>query len=376
MGQGIDMTVNRLPARTWNWLKMNESRLTDVKIEKACPVTPVVTGHGTTWERVSAEKIQSEQAENGFAWKNLVTGMGPDMDRLAEEDEQAQVDVITAETGADEDNMAVFDYECQPGERYFNRLYLHAKENSVLNVTVLYRSAGAGEGLAAHQIKVRAEKNAVVRIYMAEILDVGVTCLSDLGGVCEDNARVELVKLELGAGKLYSGGEIDLKGKASNFTAGIGYTAKPGQHLDMNYTARHHGKKTESLMEVSGVVSENAFKIFRGTIDFIAGCAGSKGTESEDVLLLGEELVNQTIPLILCAEEDVEGNHGASIGKLDDQTLFYLASRGIPKEEAERMLARARVDALNARIPVKSVRDAVEAYLGGGDEADEEEEEK
>lgn len=96
MGQGIDMTVNRLPARTWNWLKMNESRLTDVKIEKACPVTPVVTGYGTTWERVSAEKIQSEQTENGFAWKNLVTGMGPDMDRLAEEDEQAQDVVITA----------------------------------------------------------------------------------------------------------------------------------------------------------------------------------------------------------------------------------------------------------------------------------------
>lgn len=376
MGQGIDMTVNRLPAKTWNWLKMNESRLTDVKIEKACPVTPVVTGHGTAWERVGADMLENSQAEDGFAWKNLVTGMGSDMDRLAQEDENAQIDVITAEEDASEDNMAVFDYECQPGERYFNRLYLHAKENSVLNVTVLYRSAGAGEGLAGHQIKVRAEKNAVVRIYMAEILDAGVTCLSDLGGVCDENARVELVKLELGAGKLYSGGEIDLRGKASSFTAGIGYAAKPGQHLDMNYTARHRGKKTESLMEVSGVVSENAFKIFRGTIDFIAGCAGAKGTESEDVLLLGEDLVNQTIPLILCAEEDVEGNHGASIGKLDDQTLFYLASRGIPKEEAEKMLARARVDALNAKIPVKAVRDAVEEYLGGENGADDEEEEK
>lgn len=376
MGQGIDMTVNRLPAKTWNWLKMNESRLTDVKIEKACPVTPVVTGHGTAWERVGADMLENNQAEDGFAWKNLVTGMGSDMDRLAQEDENAQIDVITAEEGASEDNMAVFDYECQPGERYFNRLYLHAKENSVLNVTVLYRSAGAGEGLAGHQIKVRAEKNAIVRIYMAEILDAGVTCLSDLGGVCDENARVELVKLELGAGKLYSGGEIDLRGKASSFAAGIGYAAKPGQHLDMNYTARHRGKKTESLMEVSGVVSENAFKIFRGTIDFIAGCAGAKGTESEDVLLLGEDLVNQTIPLILCAEEDVEGNHGASIGKLDDQTLFYLASRGIPKEEAEKMLARARVDALNAKIPVKAVRDAVEEYLGGENGADDEEEEK
>ena len=370
MGQGIDMTVNRLPARTWNWLKMNESRLTDVKIEKACPVTPVVTGHGTTWERVSAEKIQSEQAENGFAWKNLVTGMGPDMDRLAEEDEQAQVDVITAETGADEDNMAVFDYECQPGERYFNRLYLHAKENSVLNVTVLYRSAGAGEGLSAHQIKVRAEKNAVVRIYMAEILDAGVTCLSDLGGVCEDNARVELVKLELGAGKLYSGGEIDLKGKASNFTAGIGYTAKPGQHLDMNYTARHHGKKTESLMEVSGVVSENAFKIFRGTIDFQHGSAESVGAEKEDVLLMGDDVVNQTIPLILCAEEDVKGSHGASIGQLDEETLFYMQARGISEEQAYALMADARIEAVCQKIPDETAQKLVKDYLGG-DAADE-----
>lgn len=51
----------------------------------------------------------------------------------------------------------------------------------------------------------------------------------------------------------------------------------------------------------------------------------------------GDDIVNQTIPLILCAEEDVEGNHGASMGDLDDATLFYLCSRGLSREEAERM---------------------------------------
>ena len=70
-------------------------------------------------------------------------------------------------------------------------------------------------------------------------------------------------------------------------------------------------------------------KLFRGSIDFVKGCAGSVGNEKEDVLLLGDDVVNQTIPLILCAEEDVEGNHGASIGELDEKTLFYLMSRGI-----------------------------------------------
>lgn len=50
---------------------------------------------------------------------------------------------------------------------------------------------------------------------------------------------------------------------------------------------------------------------------------------------MGDNVVNQTIPLILCAEEDVEGNHGASIGQLDEEMLFYLSSRGMSAESAQ-----------------------------------------
>ena len=67
---------------------------------------------------------------------------------------------------------------------------------------------------------------------------------------------------------------------------------------------------------------DTAFKLFRGTIDFVKGSAGSVGNEKEEVLLIDEKCVNQTIPIILCAEEDVVGNHGATIGKPDEELLF------------------------------------------------------
>ena len=87
--------------------------------------------------------------------------------------------------------------------------------------------------------------------------------------------------------------------------------------LDMNYIVNHIGKKTTSNVTADGTLKDAAHKVFRGSIDFKRGASGAKGTESEQVLLLGDDVINQTIPLILCAEEDVEGNHGAAIGELD-----------------------------------------------------------
>ena len=73
--------------------------------------------------------------------------------------------------------------------------------------------------------------------------------------------------------------------------------------------------------------------------------------------------MNRTIPLILCDEEDVEGNHGASIGKLSEETMFYLTSRGIKEDEVYRMMARARLDLVTAMIPDEMIRERIHRYL-------------
>lgn len=398
MGQGIDMTVNRLPARTWNWLHMNESSLSCIGADQLCTADANVSGSGVRF--TPTDKHAAAFAETPD-WDEMETALGPDMDRLLEKrDERAAgagqrtaADSLTAAEGkgSKKDTPSVLTYTYMAGARSMSRLYLHAEKDSELNVAILCRTAEAGaqlaeagkdgaapaagqdiqaDSLAALQIKVRAEDGAKVRIYLVQMLDAAFTALADIGGTAGADAEIELVRLELGAGQLYAGAAVELAGKRSRFEAHIGYAAKSGQHLDMNYTARHKGKKTESLMTASGVLAADSFKIFRGTIDFPNGCAGAKGTESEEVLLLGDSVVNQTIPLILCSEEDVEGNHGASIGRLDESMLFYLNARGIPTDEAERLMARAKLDAVCNMIPSKEVRNEVQRFMGGDEEED------
>lgn len=85
---------------------------------------------------------------------------------------------------------------------------------------------------------------------------------------------------------------------------------------------------------------DEAQKTLRFTIDFKNGSAGSVGDEQEDVLLLGEDVINRTMPIILCQEEDVDGRHGATIGQLGEDLLFYMQSRGIDEEEAKRIMIK------------------------------------
>ena len=68
--------------------------------------------------------------------------------------------------------------------------------------------------------------------------------------------------------------------------------------------------------------------------------------------------------MILCAEEDVEGNHGATIGELDEDTMFYFASRGIDKEHAENIMARANIDRLKGIIKDDSFARMIDEELG------------
>ena len=99
-------------------------------------------------------------------------------------------------------------------------------------------------------------------------------------------------------------------------------------------------------------------------IDFIRGCKGAKGDEREDVLLLGEDIVNKTIPLILCQEEDVEGAHGATIGDLSEEILWYFRSRGIDDETASELIATGRLLGSVRKIPEKELRDTILGSLG------------
>ena len=180
---------------------------------------------------------------------------------------------------------------------------------------------------------------------------------TDIRVSCGEDAAFHWYRLLLDGEATYDNCSVTLIGDGSSFAADVGYRLKGTDVYDVNCEAIHLGKGTESTIFTSGVLADQANKLMRGTIDFRTGCAGAVGSESEDVLLMDETVSNQTVPVILCAEEDVVGNHGATIGRPDETVLYYMESRGIDAEAACEMLAQAKVDAVIDRIPDEALRE-------------------
>ena len=171
----------------------------------------------------------------------------------------------------------------------------------------------------------------------------GGTPISEVSTEIAEGGEFRLTQIYCGGVKAVSGIRTRLIGAKSEFSAEIGYLLSGNDSLDINLLAEHHGRKSSSQINVRGVLRGSAEKIFRGTIDFQKGASGAKGTEREDVLLLDDAVVNKTAPLILCAEDDVDGTHGATIGRLDPKALHYMQSRGIDEDTVRAIMADARL---------------------------------
>ncbi len=193
------------------------------------------------------------------------------------------------------------------------------------------------------QTELTAEDGAEIELIQLVVPGENALVYDEVIGHCHGSGRIVLRQVTLGHGDVYAQTGIGLDGENASFAANIGYLARKNQTLDMNLVVNHWGKKTKCEINASGALNDAAKKIFRGTIDFKRGSSGSVGSEQETVLMLGEDAVNKTVPVILCAEENVEGTHGATIGEMDDDTRFYFGSRGIDRETAEKLLSRAAI---------------------------------
>ncbi|MCD7734808.1 MAG: SufD family Fe-S cluster assembly protein [Clostridiales bacterium] len=343
----LDLTVNRLSAPTWHWLGMNDHTLTGMDVPvPACPAVEGETSPAEGWDDGPFAAIQ--------------TGMGRDMDLLVRE---SGAEPVRLNVPAGEERTVRIHLRRGAGENQLLPVEVLARAGSRLTLLMDYTSDQDEGGMLAVRTRLVLEENAQVKLVQLQLQGDNDLALNDVGAVCADGAKLRLVQLFLGAAETCSGCCAALDGKKSALEADTGYLGRNRQHIDFNYEALHRGKGSKSELRASGVLRDAARKLLRGTIDFQKGAAGAEGDEREEVLLLNEGVVNQTVPLILCAEEDVEGNHGATIGQLDEDLLFYLMSRGMSAGAVENMVARARVEAICQQIGDEAAEGQLHDYL-------------
>lgn len=171
------------------------------------------------------------------------------------------------------------------------------------------------------------------------------------------SARVEFISADLGRGDYSADVEIDLIGDDSAADFEAVYFGDGNRKLDFNYVIHQRGKRTQATMNVRGALTDKSDKIFRGTLDFQRGAKGSTGHELEEVIILSSGTRNRSVPLMLAAEDEVDGHHAVSVGRLDEEKIFYLMSRGLDKSEAERLIVEAAFNPVIEKVSNEKLRE-------------------
>lgn len=342
--------INKMPSPTWSWLKMNKAEVSlKDDIENFLPDF-----------KAGADVAYKEEALDDVAeLPEINSGTGFVLD-----DNFIPVG-ISIPDGKKSLEPVVLTYNFASGIDAYTGQVIRGGKNSELTVIILSSSDENAEGQQIVDTKIFADEGAKVRIIKVQLLGEKFVQLDDTASYVAENALVEVVHVVLGGKETYVGVGSNLKGYKSSFNSELAYYCRNEQILDMNYVVLQYGKKSECCMNVKGTVTDKSKKTYRGTIDFKQGCAGSVGQEQEETLILSPNIVNNSIPVILCDEEDVSGEHGASIGRLGDDVLFYMQSRGIDAKAAERVLSRAKVQAVVSKINDAEVAEKIENFMNG-----------
>ena len=152
---------------------------------------------------------------------------------------------------------------------------------------------------------------------------------------------------------------VDLVGNGARFDGRGVFMPHGRQHMDTQLAIRHQALDTVSDAHWRGVASERGRGVFRGAVLVAPGADGSDANLTNKNLLLSDSAEIDTKPELEIYADEVKAAHGATVGQLDEQALFYLRSRGIGSGEARALLTSAFCRAVLGDMANAPLRDHV-----------------
>lgn len=391
--------ASAMPAPTWSWLKMNDvtiqipddlERNCQVEIEAGDTLDNTTSFEGSVaalQERIDSARMDKPADERAMITAATGADRGAeelDIPALSTYEHRAVLSEIACdiandfETGVGADMRAYLNFlaggtavlateegeeaeatirvTTHEGEASGASIDIVAAPNSTFSIALSLDSDADAPAFMGSTMRVFAGAGARVDITVYLTASDAVTCVEDSGFVLDEGARVNVRHVVLGGGFTATGLAADLRGDRSRIDVDTSYLASGTQQRDFNYIIRHRGRKTVSNMDANGVLTGTSKKCLRGTIDLIHGAKGAEGNERETVLLASKGVDNKTVPNILCDEDDVAGNHGATIGHVRPDQLFYAACRGLSQEQTEALFLSAKLEDAALRSPNDAVR--------------------
>lgn len=196
-------------------------------------------------------------------------------------------------------------------------------------------------------------KNATLRYSTIENWSKNMYNLNTKRAIVDEGGKIEWISGSFGShvSYLYPMSVLNGKGARSEFT-GVTFAGN-GQNLDTGTKIVHNAPETSSYVNTRSISKSGGINTFRSAVVIGAKAKGSKSAVSCESLMVDDISRSDTIPAmdVRCADADV--GHEAKIGRISDETVFYLMSRGLSEEEARALIVRGFADNVSKELPLE-----------------------
>ena len=348
--------ISKLQVPTWSWLNINDTNVdmdfTGMADYRKDPLPGECKGLRLERGDMSGSGDESLKTSGGTEGiRDFVKEHKNRSYRISIEKGQTVAEPVVLDFSLDKENALLIE-----------DISIEAGEGSKA-VIILKYSSGEGEvcihcGYTRLNIKKGAEISLIkIQTISEEHIHIDATEVN-----VEEAAKGNVILAELGSKEAVSTCNAYLAGEGGRVDIDGIYIGNRSRKMDMNYRIEYAGENAEGYITSKGVLLDSSRKVSKNTLDFITGSSGSKGREEESVIVLSEKAVNISAPVLLCAEDHVEGQHASTTGRPNSSKLFYLMSRGLSEKEAKKLLVEASFAPIIDKIPLEALKEQISQY--------------
>ncbi|VDN48180.1 Fe-S cluster assembly protein SufD [Petrocella atlantisensis] len=239
---------------------------------------------------------------------------------------------------------------------------IHAMKDSRVVVVLDYRDENV-DGFHNGVINIIVEEGADVQVIKLQNFSKRTTHIFSGLALVKRDGKVTFNSIDLGSTLAVTDFSTYLQEENSEGVVESIYLGDGKSKMDLSYNMYHEGRRSESNILVKGALLHEAHKVFRGNLFFRKGAKKASGSEQEYVILLNETVKSDSIPALMCQEDDVQGEHAASAGQVDENKLFYLMSRGLTEKEAKQLIIMASFTPVIDQIPIEGLQEMLETEI-------------
>jgi Fe-S cluster assembly protein SufD len=244
------------------------------------------------------------------------------------------------------------------GIAYISHILVYLEEGA--SVTYVHESASTTEpgGQTLH--------SGIVEIYVGPRANLNFVELQSWGesvwnfsherAQVDRDANLDWVFGAIGSHLTKNFSEIDLIGQGSTGKMSGFYFTDHDQHLDHDTQQNHFAPNTTSDLLFKGALIQESRSVWQGMIYVGPGASKADGYQANRNLVLSRKARADSIPGLEILTDDVRCTHGATVGRIDEEQIFYMMARGIPRRIAERTIVEGFFDPIMQRIPFEGVR--------------------